>query len=148
MLDSDPEEYLERLQALHKAVREIIESCHGHVPARAGDGGLGYFGYPIAHEDATHLAVTAALEIVEHDRSKALTPPDFQLRVGVATSLVVVGRSESMGEDFVGIAPNLAARLQELAAPNTVSVADETYHLTRRAFRYQQTGKYDLKGFP
>ncbi|MGI9502254.1 MAG: ATP-binding protein, partial [Geminicoccaceae bacterium] len=127
---------------------DIVENYHGHVPARAGDGGLGYFGYPVAHEDATHLAVSAALEIVESDCSPASPIAAFQLRIGVATSLVVIGRSEGMDQDFVGIAPNLAARLQELAAPNTVSVADETYRLTRRAFRYQPMGRHDLKGFP
>ena len=129
-----------------------IARFDGYIAKFLGDGVLAYFGYPLAHEDSTESSVHAALAIV--DAVSRIERPDgrrLETRIGIATGLVVVGDIIGTGaareESIVGETPNLAARLQTLAEPNTVVVADATYRLLGRIFDYENRGEHMLKGF-
>ena len=114
-----------------------------------GDGVLAYFGYPQAHEDDAERAVRAGLELVEAVAALK-APVSLQTRVGVATGLVVVGDLIGSGEaqerGIVGETPNLAARLQAMAEPNTVVIAESTRKLLGNIFDVQDLGAQKLKG--
>jgi class 3 adenylate cyclase len=114
-----------------------------------GDGVLAYFGYPQAHEDDAERAVRAGLLLAEAVGKMSIQEP-FQVRVGVATGLVVVGDIVGSGEaqerGVVGETPNLAARLQSVAAPNTVVIAEGTRRLLGSLFELEDLGAADLKG--
>jgi class 3 adenylate cyclase len=114
-----------------------------------GDGVLIYFGYPAAHEDDAERAVRAGLALV--DAVTMLSAPEaVQVRVGAATGLVVVGNLVGSGEgqehDVVGETPNLAARLQSIAEPNTVVIAENTRRLLGSLFELRDLGPRELKG--
>src|SRR6202046_3696053 len=114
-----------------------------------GDGVLVYFGYPQAHEDDAAQAVRAGLELI--GVVSALKPnAPLQTRVGIATGLVVVGDLIGSGEaqerGIVGETPNLAARLQGIAEPNMVVIADSTRRLLGNLFELRDLGPRDLKG--
>src|SRR5215472_7114950 len=133
----DPEEMGEILRAYHRAATAAIVRFEGHVAKYLGDGVLAYFGYPRAHEDDAERAVRAGLAIAEAVR--ALHWPGekaLQVRVGIATGRVVVGdligEGAAQEETVVGETPNLAARLQALAEPNTVLIAAGTHRLVGR----------------
>jgi class 3 adenylate cyclase len=102
-----------------------------------GDGVLVYFGYPQAHEDDAERAVRAGLELIQAVGGLKLTAP-LQTRVGIATGLVVVGdligKGSAQEQSVVGETPNLAARLQALAEPNTVVIAESTRKLLGNLF--------------
>ncbi|HEV7318499.1 MAG TPA: AAA family ATPase [Ensifer sp.] len=146
LLSNDPEKYLHSIAKLHNKSEEIIHRYGGDINRRLGDGGCGYFGYPAQIENAAERAVQAALELIEmanRQRNQPRTVP-FKLRVGVATSVVVLS---SDGKDIVGTAPILASRLQAEAEPDTVLVAEATYLLTKNRFDYAFLGDAALKGF-
>ncbi|HKF73553.1 MAG TPA: adenylate/guanylate cyclase domain-containing protein, partial [Stellaceae bacterium] len=127
----DPEDLREIIAAYHRTVSEILTRHGGFVAKYMGDGVLAYFGYPQAHEDDAERSVRAALAIAETVArlrlSRAVT---LQVRIGIATGLVVVGDLLGTGaaqeQAVVGETPNLAARLQGLAEPNAVIIADAT----------------------
>jgi hypothetical protein len=114
-----------------------------------GDGVLVYFGYPEAHEDDPERAVRAGLELVG-SVARLKTHSPLQTRVGIASGLVVVGdligSGASQEQAIVGKTPNLAARLQSLAEPNAVVIAESTHKLLGDLFEYQDLGKKDLRG--
>jgi class 3 adenylate cyclase len=121
----------------------------GFIAKYLGDGVLVYFGYPEAHEDDAERAVRAGLELVAAvDALK--TPVSLQIRVGIATGLVVVGDLIGTGsaqeQAIVGETPNLAARLQGIAPPNTVVIAEGTRKLLGTLFELEDIGPKDLKG--
>ncbi|RXH33484.1 adenylate/guanylate cyclase domain-containing protein [Bradyrhizobium zhanjiangense] len=149
----DPEELRDLMQAYHNTVAGEITRFEGHVAKLLGDGVLAYFGWPRAHEDEAERAVRAGLRISK--AVAALTEPAgaaLAARVGIATGLVVVGELIGEGEarerSVIGETPNLAARLQGLAEPGGVVVADSTRRLIGEAFIYQDLGTVPLKGFP
>ena len=113
-----------------------------------GDGVLMYFGYPQAHEDDAERAVRAGLEIVAAVTALK-APVALQTRVGIATGLVVVGdligSGASREQAIVGETPNLAARLQGVAEPNMVVIAEGTRRLLGNLFELQDLGAKDLK---
>jgi class 3 adenylate cyclase len=114
-----------------------------------GDGVLVYFGYPQAHEDDAERAVRAGLELAAAvGRLKTHAP--LQTRVGIATGLVVVGdligSGASQEQAIVGETPNLAARLQGVAEPNAVVIAESTRKLVGKLFELEDLGGQDLKG--
>jgi class 3 adenylate cyclase len=135
--------------AYHVAVAEVIASFDGFVAKYMGDGVLAYFGYPQAHEDDAERAVRAGLAVVGVVR-RLQTPVPLQTRVGLATGLAVVGDLIGSGaareESVVGETPNLAARLQALAEPDAVVIADSTRRLVGSLFEYQSLGEIELKG--
>jgi hypothetical protein len=114
-----------------------------------GDGVLIYFGYPHAHEDDAERAVRTGLALIETVGKLGAQDP-LQVRIGVATGLVVVGDLIGSGEaqerGVVGETPNLAARLQGIAAPNTVVIAEGTRRLIGSLFELQDLGAKELKG--
>ena len=145
----DPEDLREVITAYQKCVAETVGRFGGFVAKFMGDGVLVYFGYPQAHEDDAERAVRAGLELVVAVGSLKTHAP-LQTRVGIATGLVVVGdligSGASQEQAIVGETPNLAARLQGVAEPNSVVIAESTRKLAGNLFELQDLGAQDLKG--
>ena len=145
----DPEDLREVISAYQKGVAETVRRFGGFVAKYMGDGVLVYFGYPQAHEDDAERAVRAGLEAVAAVTALK-SPASLQTRVGIATGMVVVGDLIGSGEaqerGIVGETPNLAARLQALAEPNTVVIAEGTRKLLGNLFELEDLGPKDLKG--
>jgi class 3 adenylate cyclase/predicted ATPase len=148
----DPEDLRGVMGAYHRCTAAVIERFDGHVAKYLGDGVLAYFGWPRAHEDDAERAVRAGLELVE--AVARLEPqPDVRLqcRIGIATGPVVVGDLVGSGaardEAVVGEVPNLAARLQALAAPGAVVISQATRRLVGGRFELDDLGPQRLKGF-
>src|SRR6516162_6221950 len=145
----DPEDLREVISEYQKCVAETVDRFGGFVAQYMGDGVLVYFGYPQAHEDDAERAVRAGLELVAAVWGlKTHTP--LQTRVGIATGLVVVGDLIGSGASqelaIVGETPNLAARLQGVAEPSAVVIADTTRKLVGNLFELQDLGAQSLKG--
>jgi class 3 adenylate cyclase/predicted ATPase len=145
----DPEDLREVISAYQKCVAETVRRFDGFVAKFLGDGVLIYFGYPQAHEDDAERAVRAGLELIAAVGGLR-THASLQTRVGIATGLVVVGDLIGSGEaqerGIVGETPNLAARMQGVAEPNMVVVAESTRRLLGNLFELQDLGDRDLKG--
>jgi class 3 adenylate cyclase/predicted ATPase/DNA polymerase III delta prime subunit len=147
----DPEDMRGVIGAYHRCCAAQIERNGGFVAKYMGDGVLAYFGYPQAHEHDAERAVQAGLAIVEA-APKLVTAAGSPLhvRVGIATGLVVVGDLVGSGEaqerGVVGDTPNLAARLQGIAEPDMVVIAEGTRKLLGNLFELQDLGAKDLKG--
>jgi class 3 adenylate cyclase/predicted ATPase len=145
----DPEDLRELIAAYHKCVAEAVRRFGGFVARYFGDGVLVYFGYPEAHEDDAERAVRAGLDLIAAVIALK-TPTSLQTRVGIATGLVIVGDLTGSGEaqerGVVGETPNLAARLQGIAEPNTVVIAEATRRLLGNLFELKDLGARDLKG--
>jgi class 3 adenylate cyclase len=145
----DPEDLREVISAYQKCVAETVQRFGGFVAKYMGDGVLVYFGYPQAHEDDAEQAVRAGLELVAAVRGLKTRAP-LQTRVGMATGLVVVGdligSGEALERGIVGETPNLAARLQSVAEPNSVVIAESTRRLVGNLFELEDLGAQDLKG--
>ena len=145
----DPEDLRELISAYHKCVAEAVGRFGGFVAQYLGDGVLVYFGYPEAHEDDAERAVRAGLEVIAAVGA-IKTPALLQTRVGIATGLVVVGDLTGSGEGrergIVGETPNLAARLQGIAEPNSVVIAEATRRLLGNLFELRDLGTRELKG--
>ena len=145
----DPEDLREVISAYQKCVAETVQRFGGFVAKYMGDGVLVYFGYPQAHEDDAERAVRAGLELVAAV-SALKTHAPLQTRVGIATGLVVVGdligSGASQEQAIVGETPNLAARLQGIAEPNSVVIAESTRKLVGNLFELEDLGAQDLKG--
>ena len=145
----DPEDLREVISAYQKCVAETVGRFGGYVAKYMGDGVLIYFGYPQAHEDDAERAVRAGLELVAAVGGLKTHAP-LQTRVGIATGLVVVGDLIGSGEaqerGIVGETPNLAARLQGIAEPNAVVIAESTRKLVGNLFELEDLGAKDLKG--
>jgi class 3 adenylate cyclase/predicted ATPase len=149
----DPEDLREVIGAYRRRVAKVVARYDGFIAQYMGDGVLIYFGYPQAHEDDAERAVRAGLKLAETIhwvRPRADVEP-LQVRLGIATGLVVVGDLIGPGEaqehDVVGETPNLAARLQALAEPNAVVVAASTRRLIGGLFEYEDLGAVEVKGF-
>ena len=116
-----------------------------------GDGVLAYFGYPQAHEHDAERAVRAALALTEAVQKLETAGGPLQVRVGIATGLVVVGDLIGTGtaqeQAVVGETPNLAARLQALAEPGAVVIESRTRRMTGGLFEYRDLGTVALRGF-
>ena len=145
----DPEDLREVISAYQKCVAETVQRFGGFVAKYMGDGVLVYLGYPQAHEDDTERAVRAGLELVTAVGALKTHAP-LQTRVGIATGLVVVGdligSGASQEQAIVGETPNLAARLQGVAEPNSVVIAESTRKLVGNLFELEDLGAQDLKG--
>ena len=145
----DPEDLREVISAYQKCVAETVQRFGGFVAKFMGDGVLVYFGYPQAHEHDAERAVRAGLELVAAV-SDLKTQAALQTRVGIATGLVVVGdligSGASQEQAIVGETPNLAARLQGIAEPNSVVIAESTRRLVGNLFELGDLGAQNLKG--
>jgi class 3 adenylate cyclase/predicted ATPase len=145
----DPEDLREVITAYQKCVTETVLHFGGFVARYVGDGVLVYFGYPHAHEDDAERAVRAGLELITVVAGLKTRAPQ-QVRIGIATGVVVVGHLIPSGESeergMVGETPNLAARLQSIAEPNMVVVAESTRRLLGSFFQLDDLGMRSLKG--
>ena len=147
----DPEDLREIIGAYQRCCAVLVERNGGFVAKYMGDGVLAYFGYPQAHEDDAERAVRAGLALVDAVPKLATAAGSpLQVRVGIATGLVVVGDLIGVGaaqeQAVVGETPNLAARLQAIAEPDTVVIAESTRKLLGNLFELQDLGARDLKG--
>ena len=151
----DPEELREVVRAYQEACAKVIARYEGHIAQYLGDGLLVYFGYPLAHEDDAQRAVRAGLGMVEalgqlNTRLTQEHGVHLAVRLGIHTGLVVVGemgggtRQEQLA---LGETPNLAARLQGIAMPNTMVISAATYQLLGGFFACQSLGTPLLRGF-
>jgi class 3 adenylate cyclase/predicted ATPase len=145
----DPEDLREVISAYQKCVAETVRRFGGFVAKYMGDGVLIYFGYPQAHEDDPERAVRAGLELITAVGALK-TPAALQVRAGIATGIVVVGDVVGSGEaqerGIIGETPNLAARLQGIAKPNTVVIAEGTRRLLGDLFELDHLGPKDIRG--
>ena len=152
----DPEDLQLVLREYQAVCEAMIRRFDGHVAQFLGDGILVYFGYPQAHEDDPHRAVRAALAIVEalsglNERIQTGRIPRIQVRIGIHTGIVVIGemggahrRAEQLA---LGETPNLAARIQGLAEPNTVLISEATHRLVAGYFECRTREAQSVKGF-
>src|SRR5215510_385665 len=143
----DPEDYHARVVAYQTACQRVIAHYEGHIAQYLGDGVLVYFGYPAAHEEDAVRAVRSGLEIVAAVSQLAYTPP-LQVRIGIHTGPVVVGEiGSSVKREMLalGETPNLAARVQGQAEPNTVMISGATYRLVQGFFACEAIGPQSLK---
>jgi predicted ATPase/class 3 adenylate cyclase len=152
----DPEDYRDVVQAYQATCAQVIRRFDGYIAQYLGDGVLVYFGYPQAHEDDAERAVRTGLGIVE---AMGALPPRLQsdprsrlaVRLGIHTGLVVIGeigegtRQEPLA---LGETPNIAARLQGLAAPDTVVISEATARLVAGVFTWCALAAEDRKGLP
>ena len=150
----DPEDLRDVVRAYQQVCSEIITRFNGHIAQLLGDGLLVYFGYPQAHEDDTQRAVRAGLDILDamgdlNTRLKREQGIQLAVRLGIHTGLVVVGAMGGYGRQeqlALGETPNIAARIQGLAAPNTVAISDASYRLVQGYFECQVFGAQTLRG--
>jgi class 3 adenylate cyclase/predicted ATPase len=149
----DPEDFAQVIGSFHKICASAMAQFEGSVAKYLGDGVLAYFGYPEAHEDDAERAIRAGLRLI--DTMSAVDAGSGirrQVRIGVATGLVVVGELIGKGSArerlAVGETLNLAARIQAAASPDCLVVAESTQRLAGAAFSYMDLGQHDLKGVP
>lgn len=151
----DPEELRNLLEVYRTCIMEVVLAQNGHIARYFGDGILVYFGYPIAHEDTAHRAVRAALGIVA--AIETLNPylhktfgVEINVRISIDTGRVVVwhisGQEAPEAIDIVGKMPNVAARMEKLATPNTVVIGDTTHQLVEGFFKCEALGASILRG--
>ena len=151
----DPEELRNLLEVYRTCIMEVVLAQNGHIARYFGDGILVYFGYPTAHEDTAHRAVRAALGIVA--AIETLNPylhktfgVEINVRISIDTGRVVVwhisGQEAPEAIDIVGKMPNVAARMEKLATPNTVVIGDTTHQLVEGFFKCEALGASILRG--
>lgn len=150
----DPEEWTEIMNGAFEHMIRPVYTYEGTLARLMGDALLAFFGAPIAHEDDPQRAVLAALDILRdmqayRETLRARWDLDLNVRVGINTGLVVVG---AVGSDLrveysaLGDAINLAARMEQTAAPGTVQIAHDTYRHVRAQFEIEPLGGVDIKG--
>jgi class 3 adenylate cyclase len=150
----DPEDLRAVVRAYQATCAEVIQRFDGHIAQYLGDGLLVYFGYPQAHEDEVQRAVRSGLGMIEaverlNTRLEREYGVHLAVRLGIHTGLVVVGEIGSGGQQeqlALGETPNIAARLQGLATPDTVVISEATAHLIHGYFVCQPLGAQALKG--
>jgi class 3 adenylate cyclase len=146
----DPEDLREVIGAYHRCVADTVARFAGFVAKYMGDGVLIYFGYPVAHEDDAERAVRAGLALIE-TVGRLATPEPLGVHLGIASGLVVVGDLIGAGaaqeRGVVGETPNLAARLQALARPGTLVIAESTRRQIGTLFEIEDLGIQQLAGF-
>jgi class 3 adenylate cyclase len=150
----DPEDLRDVVQAYQAACAEAMRRFGGHIAQYLGDGLLIYFGYPVAHEDDAPRAVHTALAILEvmqqlNSRLERERRVRLAVRLGIHTGLVVVGEmggGDRQEQLALGATPNVAARLQGLAAPDTVVISAATQQLVQGLFTCHALGPTPSKG--
>src|ERR671930_565085 len=150
----DPEEYRDMVRAYQSACTEVIQRYDGHIAQLLGDGLLVYFGYPQAHEDDAQRAVWAGFGMLAalRDLNQGLQQAkgiQLGVRLGIHTGLVVIGEMGSAGRQeqlALGDVPNIASRIEGLAAPNTLVISHATHGLVQGYFACQPLGAQTLRG--
>ena len=151
-VDSSAEEMHDLISAYQNAVATAVTRFGGYVAKFLGDGVLVYFGWPMAYEDHAERAIRAGLAAINAvAQLKTAAGEPLEARVGIATGRVVVGDLAGGGVldrgQVAGDTPNLAARLQTVADPGQVVIADVTRRLAGQAFEFEALGTRELKGF-
>jgi predicted ATPase/type II secretory pathway predicted ATPase ExeA len=150
----DPEDFRQLLHVYQDTCVYSVNQYEGHIAQYLGDGVLIYFGYPGAHPDDTQRAIRCGLEIISelerlNDLQERFPGIKLSVRIGIHTGLVVVGeisRDRKHGRLALGNTPNIAARLQALAEPDSIIISSVTYRLVRDFFQCEPLGSYSLKG--
>jgi class 3 adenylate cyclase/tetratricopeptide (TPR) repeat protein len=144
----DPEEWREIVAGYHHAAAQAIERFGGRVAQYLGDGVMAFFGYPEAHDNDAERAARAGLAILDaiSKLNENLTCPKLSARIGIDSGAVVVGGGAGKEADVFGDTPNLAARVQAAAAPDTVLVTAATHRLVSGLFVVEDRGAQALKG--
>src|SRR6516165_2814860 len=146
----DPEDLRELIGGYHRAVADTVGRFDGFVAKYMGDGVLIYFGYPRAHEDDAERAVRAGLAVIEAV-GRLPARQHLSVRLGIATGLAVVGdligEGAAQERGVVGETPNLAARLQGLAVPNTLIIGEATRRQVGGRFDLADVGPQAVTGF-
>jgi class 3 adenylate cyclase len=150
----DPEEYRDVLRAYQAACVEAIQRFDGYIAQHLGDGLLVYFGFPTAHDDDAQRAILAGLGMLDamHTRNTRLEQEhgiQLSIRVGLHTGLTVIGdigAGQKRELLALGEAPNIAARIQSLAAPDTVVISADTSRLVEGYFTVEDLGHQTLRG--
>ena len=145
----DPEDFRELIQGYQAACGRVIAELEGHIAQFLGDGILAYFGYPIAHEDDARRALEASLRIMGDLEKLEFSGDRLRIRIGMHTGEVVVGSVGGRGHEeqlALGETPNIAARVQTIAAPNEILVSDATWRLARGQFQFDELGPRELRG--
>jgi class 3 adenylate cyclase/predicted ATPase len=151
----DPEEMSDVIRAYQELVTEAVRRFDGFIAKFMGDGVLVYFGYPYAQGNEAERAVHSGLAIIEalpalNHQVEGRSGPRLAVRIGIATGLVVVGETIGEGaareQTVVGETPNLAARLQGAAAPNSVLISSATRDIVNEVFACDGLGAHVLKG--
>ena len=144
----DPEEWRETVAGYHRAAAAAITRFGGHVAKYLGDGVMAFFGYPQAHDNDAERAARAGLAILDSIAKLNERPgqPSLAARVGIDSGAVVVGTGAGRDADVFGDTPNIAARVQEAAAPGTVVVTDHSHRLISGLFVVEARGAPALKG--
>ena len=144
----DPEEWRETVGGYHRAAAEAITRFGGHVAKYLGDGLMAFFGYPEAHDNDAERAARAGLAILDAitKLNELSGRPELAARVGIDSGAVVVGVGAGKDADVFGDAPNIAARVQEVAAPGTVLITEDTHRLVSGLFVVEARGAPALKG--
>ena len=147
----DPEDLRHVIGAYHRCVADTVQRFGGFVARYMGDGALVYFGYPRAYEDNAERAVRAMLLLLSEIPRLDVSDAPLHVRIGIATGLVVVGELVNAGaareQTALGETPNLAARLQSIAAIDAIVIAESTHRLVADAFDCEDLGSMPLKGF-
>jgi class 3 adenylate cyclase/predicted ATPase len=150
----DPEDYRDILLAYQSTCSEVVNRFDGYIAQHLGDALLVYFGYPQAHEDDVQRAVRTGLSLLDamnglNDRLEQTWGIRLHTRVGIHTGLVVVSNVGGGGHQeqlALGETPNLASRIQDLAAPDTVAISDVSYRFVEGYFDCHDLGLHALKG--
>ena len=148
----DPEDMREVIRGYHRLCTSVMKTYDGLITRFMGDGILVCFGYPGAHEDDAERAVRAGLEILTKvGEIKTSLGVKLEARIGIATGLVVIGELIGAGSphahDMVGETPNLAARLEAMAEPGMIVIAESTRRLLGDVFNLRELVRHNLKGF-
>jgi class 3 adenylate cyclase/predicted ATPase len=147
----DPEEFREVIASYHNAATEAVVRFGGHVAQYLGDGLLVYFGYPQAHENGPERAVLAGLAILEaitnlNGHIASSGGPVLAARIGIHSGSVVLSKSAATGAEIFGDVPNIASRVQNQAAPDTVFITDSVHRLVSGLFVVEDFGSHALRG--
>jgi len=145
----DPEDLRDLYARYHSVCADVLRRYDGHLAQYLGDGVLVYFGYPAAHEDDAARAIRAAIDLLDAAGTIGSQSSRPRIRIGIHTGLVVVGNVGAgvRGEQLaLGEAPNIAARLQSEAEPDTIVISDATRKLVAGQFDLENLGPRSLKG--
>lgn len=150
----DPEDLRVVIRKYQDVCEKEVAKYDGHVAQYLGDGILAYFGYPRAHENDAHRAISSGLGILNaitelNEQLQATIETSISIRIGIHTGLVVIGNigeKEASQQLALGAAPNIAAKLEGLAQPNTMVISSDTHELIREHFKCKDLGRKKIKG--